>query len=436
MQRLAVLAKQGEASQEQVRLIGGIELLVRFLGSSSPQIQAAAARALSWSVRRHEPGQEALKRAGGIEPLTKLLLSEDSNVVVEAISAWIRMLRLNKDSQVSFQMCGALDQVCGLLKSANEVVLRNALCAVSWAVRGNRLNQVILIDKAESVARLIALLKHANTDVKVRAAMALAEFADGEDKARNIMREAGVIQLLIRWLLASQDLKLRREGSNLLWALAKKNEQNKNLIRESRGINRLLNLLNFEPDDETRVNAALALRWLAKDNPANISAICTYGGIVVLHKRLSDIDPEVVRMSIQVLVLLLQDNEVNQSSAYMIGVTEKLFVLQRSADLVTQGCAYHLHDMLVDYALRQVSQLPHSVEPIQPQGDVVVVQAQSVLVITEVKPRQKRKPGSKAKPGSKGRLGSKPKRGRCGRVLETAVPLTPAEILARLSARY
>ena len=245
-----------EANWDEVREVGGIDLLVALLKLGPCRAATQAAAALT-HLAHSTTNRDAIRDAGGVAVLVALLTdpaetspAQMARVYGEFIYDWVD-------------------------------TATNAAAALRNLTHNNPQNQDAIRD-ANGVVPLIGLLSQgAVSGAASRAADALGGLARNTHRANQIaIREAGGIEQLVSLLRAEPIGEAATKAAGALKHLAFAYSANREAIREAGGIEPLVALLNLRRECEEDVMIIAGALWnLGYNNPANQDAIREAGGV-------------------------------------------------------------------------------------------------------------------------------------------------------------
>ena len=245
-----------EANWDEVRLSGGLSLLVSLLRLGPCRAATQAAAALT-HLAHSSTNRDAIRDAGGIQLLVALLgppadgsVGAHAATLMQTNYAWVE-------------------------------TATNAAAALRNLTHNNPANQDA-IREAHGVLPLIDLLAQGPaSSAASRAADALGGLARNTHRTNQIaIRESGGIEALVALLSSHPVCEAATKAAGALKHLAFAYSANREAIRDAGGIEPLVQLLDLRRDcDEDVMIIAGALWNLGYNNPANQDAIREAGGV-------------------------------------------------------------------------------------------------------------------------------------------------------------
>lgn len=286
---------------------GGIQPLVILLQNRSSTNKESAGRAL-WSLSLHDSNKAAIIAAGAIPPVVALLSEDDMHKTAGA--GILRELATTSVAKTAIASAGAIPHLQRIVRCRAGQLPEIAAGALERLTRGHKGNQIVLA-QARGIEPIVALLQDDHFDAKELAAMTLQNLADHEYN-RGLIEEADGIPALMALMRAGNGVQQARaagalrkviDGSSCNWCVARP------------GLAELLvGLLDCDDNDLLQVNAAGALRNLTV-YPINKVNIARVGCIPRLIRLLGDSNDSVVGAAAATLSTLasLNQDEVRET---------------------------------------------------------------------------------------------------------------------------
>jgi len=185
------------------------------------------------------------------------------------------------------------------------------------------------IREAGAIPLLVALLHAgAESEAAENAAGALGSLADDNRTNQDAIREAGAIPPLVALLHAGAESDAAKIAACALWILARYNRTNQDAIREAGAIPPLVALLHAGAESEAAESAAGALWILAGNNRTNRDAIREAGAIPPLVALLhAGAESEAAENAAGALGNLAYNNPTNQGAIREAGAIPLLVAL-------------------------------------------------------------------------------------------------------------
>eukprot|EP00747_Dinoflagellata_sp_TGD_P032105 gnl/TRDRNA2_/TRDRNA2_135737_c0_seq1.p1 gnl/TRDRNA2_/TRDRNA2_135737_c0~~gnl/TRDRNA2_/TRDRNA2_135737_c0_seq1.p1 ORF type:complete len:695 (-),score=124.68 gnl/TRDRNA2_/TRDRNA2_135737_c0_seq1:68-2152(-) len=258
-----------------------IQALIAVLheSSSSPEVQASAAIALSKLAVNDTKNRDEIRSYGGIEALIDVLLEGSHDAQACAVKALGALAASSHDQDVLREAGGIQALVQFLRDGAKEDSAPESAPAPPAPRADHRPSPKTAYKKIHSF--LVKSLGDAKQDVRAKAAFYLGDLAD-TDWNDDVIRNHGGIPALIKVLRdGSEDGQTY--AAHTLGRLAV-NERNAEEIREEGGLPALIKVLR-DGNEKAQPDVAYALRNLAAYSP-NMDALREEGGIQILIKLL------------------------------------------------------------------------------------------------------------------------------------------------------
>ena len=276
---------------------GGIEALVRLLGSPvGSEPQAAAAGALRnmacWAEARRD-----IVALGGVESLVLLCDMQAAGcehaAVHENAAAAIANLADDADCRARVAEIGGLEVLCKLCCTQES----DAVLACAAAALGNLAddeNNRVKIAEVGGLEPLVSLCAGSTDDVVLEsAAAAIANLAYNEGNRKRIAQLSGIEPLV--WLCAhSKSEVVLENAAAALGNLAYYNDLNRIRVADTGGLQALVQLCEVGHSEAVLESAAGALRHVIYNNDSNRMRFIKMGGLELLVRLCSSSESEAV----------------------------------------------------------------------------------------------------------------------------------------------
>jgi hypothetical protein len=161
---------------------GGIQALVRLLGSHNPKAIVKAANGFRYlariqaSSKPNTANQDSIRKGGGIVALLGLLKHPDLSVCRQGVITLYYVVDSNKINQDMIRAAGGINKIVDLLQHPDPTVLPHALSALHFVMRDNTEN-VIASKNAGALEKLkiIRATQDGETQQRIDRVIALCE---------------------------------------------------------------------------------------------------------------------------------------------------------------------------------------------------------------------------------------------------------------------
>ncbi|XP_053429222.1 armadillo repeat-containing protein 3 isoform X4 [Nycticebus coucang] len=267
-------------SKVQIFEHGGLEPLIRLLGSPDPDVKKNSIECI-YNLVQDFQCRITLQELNAIPPILELLKSEYPVIQLLALKT-LGIITIDKESRVMLRDNQGLDHLLRILE-AKEL---NDLHVEALSVIANCLEDLDTMTMIQQTGNLKKLLSFAENstipDAQKNAAKAITKAAyDAEN--RKLFHEQEVEKCLVT-LLGSENDGTKIAASQAISAMSE-NSGSKDFFN-NQGIPQLIQLLKSD-NEEVREAAALALANLTTSNPANVKATAEADGIDPLINLLS-----------------------------------------------------------------------------------------------------------------------------------------------------
>ncbi|XP_074123017.1 armadillo repeat-containing protein 3 isoform X4 [Sminthopsis crassicaudata] len=267
-------------SKVQIFEYGGLEPLIRLLGSPDPDVKKNSIECI-YNLVQDFHCRMAIQDLSAIPPILDLLKSEYPIIQLLALKT-LGTITNDRESRVMLRESQGLEQLLKILETKEF----NDLHIEALAVLANCLEDVDTMQQLQQVGGLRKLLLFAeNTtfpDIQKNATKAIARAAY-DPETRKILHEQGVEKCLINLLGAEND-GTKVAAAEVISAMSE-NLASKEFFN-TQGIPQIVQLLKSENDD-IKEGASLALANLTTANQANAIAAAEAGAIEFLINILS-----------------------------------------------------------------------------------------------------------------------------------------------------
>ncbi|XP_057288672.1 armadillo repeat-containing protein 3 isoform X4 [Pezoporus wallicus] len=267
---------------------GGLEPLIRLLGSPDPDVQKNSAECIYLLVQDFQ-SRAAVRELNIIPPLLELLKSEYpefSDLHVEALAVLGNCLEDVHTLQL-IQQSGGLKKLLSFVgDSTIPDIQKNAAKAITKAAYDSENRNILNEEEVEKC--LINLLETDNDGVKVAASQAISAMCANSASKRAFGLQ-GIPQLV--QLLSSDNEEVKEAAVTVLVNLTAASPSNASAVAEAEGIEPLLNTL-YAQRDGAIANAATVLTNLAMQEPLRVN-IQSHGIMSVLAEPLRSTNSQV-----------------------------------------------------------------------------------------------------------------------------------------------
>ncbi|XP_031795728.1 armadillo repeat-containing protein 3 isoform X2 [Sarcophilus harrisii] len=267
-------------SKVQIFEYGGLEPLIRLLGSPDPDVKKNSIECI-YNLVQDFHCRMAIQDLSAIPPILDLLKSEYPIIQLLALKT-LGTITNDRESRVMLRDSQGLEQLLKILETKEF----NDLHIEALAVLANCLEDVDTMQQLQQAGGLKKLLAFAeNTtfpDIQKNATKAIARAAY-DSETRKILHEQGVEKCLINLLGAEND-GTKVAAAEVISAMSE-NLASKEFFN-TQGIPQIVQLLKSENDD-IKEGATLALANLTTANQTNAIAVAEAGAIESLINILS-----------------------------------------------------------------------------------------------------------------------------------------------------
>ncbi|XP_061324266.1 armadillo repeat-containing protein 3 isoform X4 [Pezoporus flaviventris] len=267
---------------------GGLEPLIRLLGSPDPDVQKNSVECIYLLVQDFQ-SRAAVRELNIIPPLLELLKSEYpefSDLHVEALAVLGNCLEDVHTLQL-IQQSGGLKKLLSFVgDSTIPDIQKNAAKAITKAAYDSENRNILNEEEVEKC--LINLLETDNDGVKVAASQAISAMCANSASKRAFGLQ-GIPQLV--QLLSSDNEEVKEAAVTVLVNLTAASPSNASAVAEAEGIEPLLNTL-YAQRDGAIANAATVLTNLAMQEPLRVN-IQSHGIMSVLAEPLRSTNSQV-----------------------------------------------------------------------------------------------------------------------------------------------
>jgi len=277
-------AEDEDDGPEQIRALGGLEVLVRLLTHEEPEFASNDVTTLAVCAR-DEVCRLKTVELEGLKPMVGLLGSEDVDVQAKAAFA-LSCHAIDPPVRLSILELGGIKALVQLLTSDDKDVLKNACLALTCCAKHPQVKDEIY--KLMGVKLLIELLGSSYEEVQEHAANALAYTVETEENRKDFRRLQGMEVLIEN--LSSTFPRVQQAAAFCMSSLAFDYECRRE-CRSKDGLRVLAHLLGHD-DAKVQEQAMMALANCALDVPSK-QAIGVLGGMRHVVGLLSSPDPPV-----------------------------------------------------------------------------------------------------------------------------------------------
>ncbi|XP_043820977.1 armadillo repeat-containing protein 3 isoform X2 [Dromiciops gliroides] len=267
-------------SKVQIFEYGGLEPLIRLLGSPDPDVKKNSIECI-YNLVQDFQCRLAIQELNAIPPILELLKSEYPIIQLLALKT-LGTITNDRESRVMLRDCQGLDQLLKVLETKEF----NDLHIEALAVLANCLEDVDtmqMIQQAGGLKKLMAFAENTTfPDIQKNATKAIARAAYDPEN-RKILHEQEVEKCLINLLGAEND-GTKVAAAEVISAMSE-NLASKEFFN-TQGIPQIVQLLRSENDD-IKEAASLALANLTTGNQANANAAAEAEAIEALISTLS-----------------------------------------------------------------------------------------------------------------------------------------------------
>ncbi|NXH79790.1 ARMC3 protein, partial [Edolisoma coerulescens] len=258
---------------------GGLEPLIRLLGSPDPDVQKNSVECIYLLVQDFQ-NRAAVRELNVIPPLLGLLESEYPVIQVLALQT-LEVISKDRETRIILGENKGLDTLLNILENSEL----SDLHIKSLAVLGNCLEDVHTLQQIQLTGGLKKLLSFLEVstvpDIQKNAAKAITKAAyDAE--IRKILHWEEVEKFLLSLLEANND-EVKVAASQAISAMCENIDSKNDLGLQ--GIPRLIQLLSSD-NEEVKEAAVTALTNLTTASPRNASIVAEAGGIEPLMNTL------------------------------------------------------------------------------------------------------------------------------------------------------
>ncbi|XP_037693768.1 armadillo repeat-containing protein 3 isoform X2 [Choloepus didactylus] len=318
-------------SKVQIFAQGGLEPLIRLLGSSDPDVKKNSIECI-YNLAQDFQCRTALQELNAIPPILDLLKSEYPIIQLLALKT-LGVVTNDKESQAMLRENQGLDHLIKILetKELNDLHIE-ALLVIANCLED--MDTMVLIQQTGGLKKLLSFAENSTIpDIQKNAAKAITKAAYDPEN-RKLFHEQEVEKCLVA-LLGSENDGTKIAASQAISVMCE-NSSSKDVFN-NQGIPQLIQLLKSD-NEEVREAGALALANLTTCNPANARATAEADGIGPLINTLSSKRDGAVANAATVLTnLALQ--EPLRGSLQSHDLLRAVIGLLRSANAAVQGRA-------------------------------------------------------------------------------------------------
>ncbi|XP_012862241.1 armadillo repeat-containing protein 3 [Echinops telfairi] len=267
-------------SKVQILESGGLEPLIRLLGSPDPDVKKNSIECI-YNLVQDFQCRTTLQELNAIPPMLDLLKSEYPIIQLLALKT-LGVITNDKESRAMLRDNQGLEPLIKILetKELNDLHIE-ALAVVANCLED--MDTIVMIQQTGGLKKLLTFAENSSVpDIQKNAARAITKAAY-DPESRRFFHEQEVEKCLVT-LLGSENEGTKIAASQAISAMSE-NSSSKDFFN-NQGIPQLVQLLKSD-NEEVREAAALALANLTTSNPANASAAAEADGIDPLINTLS-----------------------------------------------------------------------------------------------------------------------------------------------------
>lgn len=315
--------------------------IVKQLKSGPQEVKERQVHLLDILASQNEANPPAIAQAGGVKFLVDMISSGTDGGQLHAASTLASMAKNKRELQNQIVQAGAVVPLVSLLRQGSNKAQVFAAAAIASISEDTQHKDVVI--KAGAVPPLVRLLRSdVAADGQVYASDAIANLANQNLRAQNVIHTAGAIPLLLKLLesgkaqISAADAlsKLMSPGpepSNSPPDLTPANHETQAAIAGGGAIAPLLSLLNGM-NTVGQVHAAAALSNIARGNMETQNQIVSAGGIPTLLELLISRSPYAQAEGANALAQIARFNRENQDKSVLAGALGSLVTLLVSSN--------------------------------------------------------------------------------------------------------
>jgi len=200
----------------------------------------------------------------------------------------------------------------------DEPEIQLQCCKILYELAMVTQNQVCIAEAAGIVAVLVAMLKHADTEMQELGCRTLARLCENSDANKNIVMETSGIEVILTAMQAyPTHAAIQAEGCHILSLLAARKTSHSAKVAALGGVKAVMVAIKqHNMDVSVQLHGCRALRYLTATNDANRGAVAAAGGIKTTLAAMTHfkIDTDILENACATLLNLITAHKHNASS--------------------------------------------------------------------------------------------------------------------------